>query len=102
MQMGLWWGVVGVGPILGFSFRDLSAYGWQCLGLAGAFISWEVTPIDMDSNIKYYVMFVFLFQEIVSKANGSIKCIPKGPSGQFSSGMIFLCEIPYPRGQIIV
>ena len=24
------------------------------------------------------------------------------PPGQFRSGMIFLCEIPYPRGQIIV
>ena len=35
--------------------------------------------------------------------NGSIKCIPEGPPpGQFRSGMIFLCEIPYPRGQIIV
>ena len=34
---------------------------------------------------------------------GSIKCIPEGPPpGQFRSGMIFLCEIPYPRGQIIV
>ena len=24
------------------------------------------------------------------------------PPGQLRSGMIFLCEIPYPRGQIIV
>ena len=38
------------------------------LGLAGAFITWELTPIDMDSKLKFYVMFVFLFQEIVSKA----------------------------------
>ena len=28
---------------------------------------------------------------------------PRGsPPGQLRSGMIFLCEIPYPRGQIIV
>ena len=38
------------------------------LGLAGAFMTWQVSPIDMDSNTEYYVMFVFLFQEIVSKA----------------------------------
>ena len=48
--------------------RGLSTWGWQGLGLTGAFTTWEVTPIDMDSNIKYYAMFVFLFQEIVSKA----------------------------------
>ena len=27
---------------------------------------------------------------------------PRVPPGQVRSGMIFLCEIPYPRGQIIV
>ena len=41
--------------------RDLSAWGWQGLGLTGTFTTWEVTPIDVDSNIKYYaVCFSFL------------------------------------------
>ena len=43
--------------------RGLSAWGWQGLGLTRAFTTW-----DVDSNIKYYAMFVFLFQENVSKA----------------------------------
>ena len=50
-------------------FREYCLLGaGMGLGLAGAFITWQVSPIDMDSNIEYYVMFVFLFQEIVSKA----------------------------------
>ena len=54
----------------------------------------------------------FLFKNKATKSNknvpslgsnGSIKYIPEGPPpGQLRSGMIFLCEIPYPRGQIIV
>ena len=44
-----------------------------CLGLAGSGVNWDLhhwggNPIDVDSNIKYYAMFVFLFQEIVSRA----------------------------------
>ena len=63
-------GLVGVSPILGFPFREACLLGAEGLGLAGAFILVTfslVTPIDMDSNIKCDVMFVFLFQEIVSK-----------------------------------
>ena len=47
--------------------RGLSAWAWEGLGLAGAFITWEVTSMDTDSNIKYDIMFVLLFHEIVSK-----------------------------------
>ena len=47
---------MGVNLILGFPFRDA---GWETLGLAWPFITWEVTPIDMDSDKKYYVCFSF-------------------------------------------
>ena len=52
--------------------KGLSAWGWQALGLTGAFTTWEVTPIDMDSNIKYYVMFVFLFRKLCPKLRHEI------------------------------
>ena len=59
--MGLWWWegerAGGCWSYFGVSIqRGLSAWGWQGLGLTGTFTTWEVTPTDMDSNIKYYVL----------------------------------------------
>ena len=72
MLMGLWW--EGGGWWVLVLFWGFYSERLACLGLAGSGVSWGLhhlggtpPPIDMDSNIKIYVMFVFLFQEIVSK-----------------------------------
>ena len=48
-----------------------------CLGLGGSGVSWGLhhlggNPIDMDSNIKYDVMFVFLFQKLCPRLRHEI------------------------------
>ena len=64
MLMGLWWGGDWWVLVLFWDFHSeteacLLGAG-RGLGLAGAFITWEVTLIDMDSNkILCYVCFSF-------------------------------------------
>ena len=58
--MGGGGGAGGCWSYFGISIqRCLSAWGWESLGLAWPFITWEVTPIDMDSDIKYHACFFF-------------------------------------------
>ena len=39
---------MGLGPMLGFSFRRLVCSRLWFLGIVGALIAWEEPPIEMD------------------------------------------------------
>ena len=65
---------------------------------------WECTaPLSLGFIIYHHNHDTRILETLKKKIYGSIKCIPEGPPpGQLRSGIIFLSEIPYPRGEIIV
>ena len=56
--------------------------------------------IQKDFQQLRYIVF---YQNSMTETIMEVSSVsPRVPPGQLRSGMIFLCEIPYPRGQIIV
>ena len=65
-------GACGCRSYFGVSIqRGLSAWGWEALGLAGPFITWKVTAINMNSNINMLHLFSF-FRKLCPKLRHGI------------------------------
>ena len=88
--------------ISGYNFSEVAKTVKNELNSLMKWITVNKLTINFDPKKSSYCVFCPNNKELPANY-GSIKCIPEGPPPrQLRSGMIFLCEIPYPQGQIIV